>query len=189
MFLGKLTLEEKIAFLKIAHLVAISDGDLESNEQQILDQYAQEMNLRGELENLKGGAVLGDSPAITPVLSTPLMINTISSLMFKWDTNKSSSQETSEDNDFFNRKAEERNFIEEVGNLLPVFKDSISRKILLLEVMAIVYANNQYPPEQEEIINFILDAFELSPYLVTIYTEWAKTVLSTYKQGEALINL
>jgi len=189
MFLGKLILEEKIAFLKIAHLVAISDGILESNEQQILDQYAQEMNLRDELDNLKGGAILGNSPAIIPITSTPKMVNAISALISKSDTNNYSSQENLEDSDFFSRKPEDRNFIEEVGNLIPIFKSSISRKILLLEVMAIIYANNQYHPEQEEIIKFILDAFELSPYLVTVYTEWAKTVLSTYKQGEALINL
>ena len=164
MFLSQFNLEEKIAFLKLAHIVASIDGELGSNEKKILEQYAQEMQLQDILKELNesiempnGGASLGSALEI-------LMGNT--------------QKETST-----------TNILDNVAELVSVFKSNTARRVLLLEIMAIVYANNEYHPEQQEIITFILEAYVLSPHLVTVYTEWAKSILSLYRQGEALINL
>jgi len=164
LFLSQFNLEEKVAFLKLAHIVASIDGELGSNEKKILEQYAQEMQLQDILKELNesiempnGGASLGSALEI-------LMGNT--------------QKETST-----------TNILDNVAELVSVFKSNTARRVLLLEIMAIVYANNEYHPEQQEIITFILEAYVLSPHLVTVYTEWAKSILSLYRQGEALINL
>jgi len=46
MFLNKLTNEEKISFLKLAHHIARIDGDFSENEQKIISAYCTEMQIQ-----------------------------------------------------------------------------------------------------------------------------------------------
>ncbi|WP_088034778.1 hypothetical protein [Evansella clarkii] len=53
MFLQELNAEEKVAFLELAHLVAISNGIIDENERKMLETYDREMGVNYKIEDLK----------------------------------------------------------------------------------------------------------------------------------------
>jgi len=68
-------------------------------------------------------------------------------------------------------------------------KDRRSRKIIILEIMALIYSDNFLHEEERKVLEKILEEFDLSYNISIVYTEWAKTMLSLYTQGNALIEL
>jgi len=64
-----------------------------------------------------------------------------------------------------------------------------SRKIVILEVMALIYADNFLHEEERKVLEKVLEEFDLSYNIAIVYTEWAKAMLSLYTQGNALIEL
>jgi len=64
-----------------------------------------------------------------------------------------------------------------------------SRKIVILEVMALIYSDNFLHEEERKVLEKVLEEFGLSYNIAIVYTEWAKTMLSLYTQGNALIEL
>jgi uncharacterized tellurite resistance protein B-like protein len=64
-----------------------------------------------------------------------------------------------------------------------------SRKVILLEIMALIYADNFLHEEERKVLEKILEEFGLNYNLSIVYTQWAKTMLSLYVQGNALIEL
>ena len=82
---------------------------------------------------------------------------------------------------------DENNFnLEEV---LLVFHSNTSKKIVLLEIMALIYADNQVDKEEEHFIQVMCDKFGISREQAQIYEEWTKAMLALYKQGELFINV
>jgi len=82
---------------------------------------------------------------------------------------------------------DENNFnLEEV---LLVFHSNTSKKIVLLEIMALIYADNQVDEEEENFIQAMCDKFNISREQAQIYEEWTKAMLALYKQGELFINV
>ncbi len=73
--------------------------------------------------------------------------------------------------------------------ILSVFESDKSKKIALLEIMALIYADGRVAKEEEELLSEMIDRFELNPNLAIVYREWSKTILSLFVQGEALIHL
>ena len=63
------------------------------------------------------------------------------------------------------------------------------QKIILMELMAIVYADNVMHVAEKEIIDTIVDEWCINSSLAVVYGEWAKGLLSLYTQGEALLEL
>ncbi len=82
---------------------------------------------------------------------------------------------------------DEENF--DIYNTLDNIKSEQSRKIVLLEIMALIYSDNFLHEEERKVLEKVLEEFDLNYNLSIVYTEWAKTMLSLYKQGNALINL
>jgi len=64
-----------------------------------------------------------------------------------------------------------------------------SRKIVVLELMALIYSDDFLHEKERKILEKILEEFDLSYNLSIVYTQWAKTMLSMYIQGNALIEL
>ena len=64
-----------------------------------------------------------------------------------------------------------------------------SQKIVLLEIMALVYSDNILHQSEEEILEKIVNKFNLNPKLALVYAEWSKAMLSLTNQGIALIEL
>jgi len=64
-----------------------------------------------------------------------------------------------------------------------------SKKIVILEIMALIYADNFLHEEERKVLEKILEEFDLNYNISIVYTEWAKAMLSLYTQGNALIEL
>ena len=74
-------------------------------------------------------------------------------------------------------------------NCLSSFGSEASKKIVLLEIMAMVFADSKLAKQEDLILNKIVKYFGLNPNLAVVYKEWAKSILSLFVQGEALIHL
>jgi len=72
---------------------------------------------------------------------------------------------------------------------LAKFTNKANQKIVLLEVMALVYSNDVVDKQEKEILDIIILTFDLNPVLIVIYAEWAKSILAITAQGQALIEL
>lgn len=72
---------------------------------------------------------------------------------------------------------------------LAVFERDSHKKIALLELMALVFSDEVYHPAEKAVIDEIVEIFELNPNLAVVYKEWAKSILSLFIQGEALIHI
>jgi tellurite resistance protein len=77
----------------------------------------------------------------------------------------------------------------DIYNTLGKIKNRKSQKIVLLEIMALIYSDNFLHEEERKVLEKILQEFDLNYHLATVYGEWAKTILSLYLQGNALIEL
>jgi uncharacterized tellurite resistance protein B-like protein len=132
MFLNRLSLSEKGAFLSLAHHIAHVDESFSKEEGRIIDKYCMEMQI--------------------------------------------------DDVDYI---PEEFNFEE----VLSAFESESHQKIVLLEIMALIYSDGHLHQAEEKILVEIVAFFELNPNLAIVYKEWAKSILSLFIQGEALIHL
>lgn len=63
------------------------------------------------------------------------------------------------------------------------------QKIILIELLAIVYTDSIMHPAEKEIIDTIVDTWKINSSLVVVYGEWSKSLLSLFIQGEALLEL
>ena len=67
--------------------------------------------------------------------------------------------------------------------------DKEYQKIILIEILAIVYTDNVMHPAEKEIIDTIVDTWNINSSLVVVYGEWSRSLLSLYIQVEALLDL
>lgn len=169
MFLSKLSKDEKVAFLKVARILAQSDGSFEEVEKSLLLQYAMEMYVPEVITGVSEDGQLE--------ISTKNM--DFNTLLLEIAKAGSKAIFASEDHDRG----------DDLQELLLEFKSEESRRIMLLELMAIVYADGEYHPAEEEIVSTILDAYDFNSHLITIYAEWAKAEIALLKQGIALIKM
>ena len=77
----------------------------------------------------------------------------------------------------------------DIYTTLDKIKNPRSRKVILLEIMALIYSDNFLHEEERKVLEKIIEEFELNYNLSIVYTQWAKTMLSLYMQGNALIEL
>ena len=77
----------------------------------------------------------------------------------------------------------------DIYKTLGKIKREKSRKIVLLEVMALIYSDDFLHEEERKILEIMLEEFDLSYNLSVVYTQWAKSMLALYLQGNALIEL
>ena len=76
-----------------------------------------------------------------------------------------------------------------LGKELSKIKSKKTKKIILLEIMALVYSNNKIDSEEQEILDFIIKQFNIKKVLINIYGEWTKAILALSIQGESLLDL
>lgn len=77
----------------------------------------------------------------------------------------------------------------DIYNTLGKVTNKKSQKIVLLEILALIYSDNFLHEEERKVLEKIIEEFNLNYHLSTVYGEWAKQVLSLYIQGNALIEL
>jgi hypothetical protein len=83
-------------------------------------------------------------------------------------------------------------FDEEKFSLENTLKKVINKdyqKIILMEILAIVYTDSLMHPEEKKIIDTMVDIWNINSSLVIVYGEWAKNLLSLHIQGDALLDL
>lgn len=64
-----------------------------------------------------------------------------------------------------------------------------SQRIVLLEVMALIYSDDILHNEEKKILDKMIEKFGLNPILADVYKQWSKAILSLTVQGEALLNI
>ena len=77
----------------------------------------------------------------------------------------------------------------DIYNTLGKITNKKSQKIVLLEIMALIYSDNFLHEEERKVLEKILEEFNLNYHLATVYGEWAKAIFSLYIQGNALVEL
>jgi tellurite resistance protein len=77
----------------------------------------------------------------------------------------------------------------DIYDTLDKIQDSKSRKIVLLEIMALIYADDFLHEEERKVLEKILEEFNLNYSLSVVYTQWAKSMLALFIQGNALVEL
>jgi tellurite resistance protein len=86
---------------------------------------------------------------------------------------------------------EDINYNEDSFNLTKILseiKSDENQKILLLEIMALIYSDGLHQEEQK-ILNIIIEHYNISEALSIVYSEWSKSILSISNQAQALIKL
>ena len=68
-------------------------------------------------------------------------------------------------------------------------ESSQSQKIVLLEIMALVYSDNILHQAEAKVLQSMADKFQLNPKLVSVYAEWSKAMFALTIQGISLIEL
>ncbi len=66
---------------------------------------------------------------------------------------------------------------------------SQSQKIILLEVMALIYSDNILHKEEKRILDKMAEKFGVSGAILDVYTQWSKSILALTSQGEALLHI
>lgn len=87
---------------------------------------------------------------------------------------------------------EDINFKEDEFSLvdcISIVTDKEFQKVILIELLAIVYTDNVMHEAEKEIIDTIVDTWDINSSLVVVYGEWSRSLLSLYIQGEALLEL
>ncbi|RUM43805.1 MAG: TerB family tellurite resistance protein [Hydrogenimonas sp.] len=87
---------------------------------------------------------------------------------------------------------EDEGFKENEFNLdrtLESFETDEAKKIVLIEIMALIYADNKVDEKEEEIIENICKKFTITRKKTMLYEEWTKAMLALYKQGELFLSV
>ena len=63
------------------------------------------------------------------------------------------------------------------------------KKIILIELLGIINNDNIITSIEKDMIDTIVDTWNINSSLVVVYSEWSKNLLSLYVQGEALLEL
>jgi len=75
-----------------------------------------------------------------------------------------------------------------LNDTLEVIKSKENQKIVLLEIMALIFSDGLHKEEQR-ILNVIIKKYNIDKILILVYAEWSKAILSIVNQGQALIQL
>ena len=78
---------------------------------------------------------------------------------------------------------------EDYSSVIDSVKNPRVQKIIILEIMALVYSDNYLHVEEEKILKHMSEAFNVSESLSEVYTCWSKSILALYGQANALISI
>lgn len=63
------------------------------------------------------------------------------------------------------------------------------QKVILIELLGIIYNDGVITNIEKDLLDTIVDTWNINSSLVVVYGEWSKSLLSLYVQGEALLEL
>ncbi|QKF81658.1 hypothetical protein CRV08_08040 [Halarcobacter ebronensis] len=68
------------------------------------------------------------------------------------------------------------------------FKSIKSKKIVILELMILIHADDRFDLKERALISKINDTFKLEPDSLEFCSQWGKGVAALYSQGKLFIN-
>ncbi|RXJ88897.1 hypothetical protein CRV01_09760 [Arcobacter sp. CECT 8983] len=72
-------------------------------------------------------------------------------------------------------------------NILKDFKSLKSKKIVILELMILIHADDKFDFEERNLIFQINEIFKLSQKEIEFYSQWGKATAALYTQGKLFI--
>ena len=75
----------------------------------------------------------------------------------------------------------------DLENILKTFKTKYSKKIVILELMILIHADEKYNTKEEKLVIKINEYFSLSQKDLAHASSWGKTIASLYQQGKIFI--
>lgn len=75
-----------------------------------------------------------------------------------------------------------------LDEVLNSFKSQKSKKIVVLELMILIYIDNDIHVNEKELIEKIKEKFSLSDIDIEKYTLWGKSITKHYEEAKNLIN-
>ncbi|RXK00366.1 hypothetical protein CRU98_04200 [Arcobacter sp. CECT 8986] len=75
----------------------------------------------------------------------------------------------------------------DLQDTLKCFKSTKSKKIVMLELMILIHADDSFDFKEKELIEDINSTFGFSKRDMSYYSQWGKAVASLYEQGQLLI--
>jgi len=76
-----------------------------------------------------------------------------------------------------------------LSDTLDTIKSKENQKVVLLEIMALIYSDDILHIEEQRILNSIIKQYAISDALAIVYAQWSKSILAITNQGQALIEL
>jgi len=74
-----------------------------------------------------------------------------------------------------------------LSSTLKDFKSKKSKKIVVLELMILIHADDKFDFKERTLISQINKAFEFSDKDIDFYSQWGKAVAALYQQGKLCI--
>lgn len=71
--------------------------------------------------------------------------------------------------------------------ILNDFKSKKSKKIVILELMILIHADDKFDLQERSLIRQINDLFEFSAKDLEFFSQWGKAVAAMYQQGKLFI--
>ncbi|AXH14831.1 hypothetical protein CP985_01180 [Malaciobacter mytili LMG 24559] len=68
------------------------------------------------------------------------------------------------------------------------FKSKKSKKIVMLELMILIHADDSFDFKEKELIKVINNSFGFSQNNINYFSQWGKAVAAFYEQGKLIIN-
>lgn len=74
-----------------------------------------------------------------------------------------------------------------ISNLANEFLSVSSKKIIILELMSVINANGEFKDNEKEIINKLLEKFNLEDKFLENVELWSKSLMTIIEQGTSLV--
>jgi tellurite resistance protein len=75
-----------------------------------------------------------------------------------------------------------------LDDTLKDFKSKKSKKIVLLELMILIHADDEFDLKERTLISQINDAFNFDKKDLELYSQWGKAIAALYQQGKIFIS-
>lgn len=75
----------------------------------------------------------------------------------------------------------------DLDSILKQFKSTKSKKIVILELMILIHIDDKFDRKEHELIDKIVEYFNINEKDLKYYSYWGKAVSSFYEQGKLFI--
>ena len=77
----------------------------------------------------------------------------------------------------------------DLDEILNSFKSKKAKKIVLMELFALIFGDDEFHQEEKDLVKKIKEKFQFSEVEANLCKEWSKTVMSVVEQGKNIMEL